>query len=93
MKQQVVDLHEDLKRKETKWSSTHGRLRSQIEMLVKENTDLREEIKVMERFRLDAWKKAEAIESSPKAYQCMTTTKKDESVVGLGSSWFCQVSG
>ncbi|XP_048657412.1 centromere protein J isoform X4 [Marmota marmota marmota] len=80
LKQQVADLQEDLKRKEAKWSSTHGRLRSQIEMLVKENTDLREEIKVMERFRIDAWKKAEAIESSPKAYQCMTATKNDESV-------------
>ncbi|XP_032115962.1 centromere protein J isoform X3 [Sapajus apella] len=64
LKQQISDLREDLKRKETKWSSTHGRLRSQIEMLVRENTDLREEIKVMERFRLDAWKRAEAIESS-----------------------------
>ncbi|XP_003919792.3 centrosomal P4.1-associated protein [Saimiri boliviensis] len=64
LKQQIADLREDLKRKETKWSSTHGRLRSQIEMLVRENTDLREEIKVMERFRLDAWKRAEAIESS-----------------------------
>ncbi|KAL0615345.1 Centromere protein J [Plecturocebus cupreus] len=66
LKQQIADLREDLKRKETKWSSTHGRLRSQIEMLVRENTDLREEIKVMERFRLDAWKRAEAIESSLK---------------------------
>uniref|UniRef100_H2NJF1 Centromere protein J n=1 Tax=Pongo abelii TaxID=9601 RepID=H2NJF1_PONAB len=64
LKQRIADLREDLKRKETKWSSTHGRLRSQIEMLVRENTDLREEIKVMERFRLDAWKRAEAIESS-----------------------------
>ncbi|XP_046303386.1 centromere protein J isoform X4 [Marmota monax] len=80
LKQQVADLQEDLKRKEAKWSSTHSRLRCQIEMLVKENTDLREEIKVMERFRIDAWKKAEAIESSPKAYQCMTATKNDESV-------------
>ncbi|XP_031218423.1 centromere protein J [Mastomys coucha] len=78
LKQQIADLQEDLKRKETKWSSTHGRLRSQIEMLVKENTDLREEIKVMERFRLDAWKRAEAIENSPKACQYMTATKKDE---------------
>ncbi|KAL4838373.1 hypothetical protein H8958_011471 [Nasalis larvatus] len=64
LKQQIADLREDLKRKETKWSSTHGRLRSQIEMLVRENTDLREEIKVMERFRLDAWKRAAAVESS-----------------------------
>lgn len=84
MKQQITDLQEDLKRKETKWSSTHGRLRSQIEMLIKENTDLREEIKVMERFRLDAWKRAEAIESSPKACQYTTATKKNDSMVGLG---------
>ncbi|XP_005406347.1 PREDICTED: centromere protein J isoform X2 [Chinchilla lanigera] len=79
LKQQIEDLQEDLKKKETKWSSTYGRLRSQIEMLVRENTDLREEIKVMERFRLDAWKKAEAIEGSPKAYQCAPAGKKDES--------------
>ncbi|XP_040596609.1 centromere protein J [Mesocricetus auratus] len=78
LKQQITDLQEDLKRKETKWSSAHGRLRSQIEMLIKENTDLREEIKVMERFRLDAWKRAEAIESGPKACQYMTATKKDD---------------
>ncbi|XP_006046150.2 centromere protein J isoform X1 [Bubalus bubalis] len=77
LKRQVSDLQEDLKRKEAKWSSTHGRLRSQIEMLVRENTDLREEIKVMERFRLDAWKKAEATESSAKMGQCVTASKKD----------------
>ncbi|EHB03068.1 Centromere protein J [Heterocephalus glaber] len=80
LKHQIEDLQEDLKRKEAKWTSSYGRLRSQIEMLVRENTDLREEIKVMERFRLDAWKKAEAIESSPKAYQCVTAGKKDESM-------------
>ncbi|XP_037383278.1 centromere protein J [Talpa occidentalis] len=80
LKQQITDLQEDLKRKEAKWSSTHGRLRSQIEMLVKENTDLREEIKMMERFRLDAWKKAEATESNTKLGQCVTTMKKDGSM-------------
>ncbi|XP_037655610.1 centromere protein J isoform X2 [Choloepus didactylus] len=80
LKEQIAELQEDLKRKEAKWLSTHGRLRSQIEMLVKENTDLREEIKVMERFRLDAWKKAEAIEGSIRADQCITIVKKDESM-------------
>nr|XP_033699751.1 centromere protein J-like [Tursiops truncatus] len=79
LKQQVADLQEDLKRKEGKWSSTHGRLRSQIEMLVKENTDLREEMKVMERFRLDAWKKAEATESSSRMGQCATASRRDGS--------------
>ena len=83
LKQQIADLQEDLKRKEAKWSSTHGRLRSQIEMLVKENTDLREEIKVMERFRLDAWKKAEATESSTRMGQCVTASRRDGSTVGF----------
>lgn len=83
MKQQIADLQEDLKRKEAKWSSTQGRLRSQIEMLVRENTDLREEIKVMERFRLDAWKKAEATENSIRMGPCVAATKRDASMVGL----------
>ncbi|XP_064442405.1 centromere protein J isoform X6 [Mirounga angustirostris] len=81
LKQQIADLQEDLKRKEAKWSSTHGRLRSQIEMLVRENTDLREEIKVMERFRLDAWKKAEATENSLRTGPCVPAAKKDGPVV------------
>lgn len=90
----MADLQEDLKRKEAKWSSTHGRLRSQIEMLVKENTDLREEIKVMERFRLDAWKRAEATESSTRPGQCGAAAKKEASMVGLGTAalspqWAC----
>ncbi|KAM6178968.1 centrosomal P4.1-associated protein [Rhynchocyon petersi] len=80
LKQQIADLQEDLKRKEAKWSSTHSRLRSQIEMLVKENTDLREEIKVMERFRLDAWKRAEAVESSIRVDPCLTAENKDASL-------------
>nr|XP_035953033.1 centromere protein J isoform X4 [Halichoerus grypus] len=83
LKQQIADLQEDLKRKEAKWSSTHGRLRSQIEMLVRENTDLREEIKVMERFRLDAWKKAEATGNSLRTGPCVPAAKKDGPVVGL----------
>lgn len=94
----MADLQEDLKRKEAKWSSTHGRLRSQIEMLVKENTDLREEIKVMERFRLDAWKRAEATESSTKAGQCGAAAKREGALVGLGTAalsprWACEICG
>ncbi|XP_045423670.1 centromere protein J isoform X3 [Lemur catta] len=67
LKQQIADLREDLKRKEAKWSSTHGRLRSQIEMLVRENADLREEMKVTQRVRLDAWRTAAAPERGPRA--------------------------
>ncbi|XP_074159835.1 centrosomal P4.1-associated protein [Sminthopsis crassicaudata] len=79
LKQQIADLQEELKRKETKWSNTHGRLKSQIETLAKENTDLREEIKIMERFRLEAWKKAEAIENNLKNEHSLFSMKKEES--------------
>uniref|UniRef100_A0A670Y5K1 Uncharacterized protein n=1 Tax=Pseudonaja textilis TaxID=8673 RepID=A0A670Y5K1_PSETE len=50
LKQQIATLQEDVKKRETKWSATHTRLRDQIEALTKENTQLREEIKIMERF-------------------------------------------
>ncbi|KAF3825965.1 hypothetical protein GH733_006792 [Mirounga leonina] len=85
LKQQIADLQEDLKRKEAKWSSTHGRLRSQIEMLVRENTDLREEIKVMERFRLDAWKKAEATENSLRTGPCNSSFRLPKSQISSGT--------
>uniref|UniRef100_A0A674J7G7 Centromere protein J n=1 Tax=Terrapene triunguis TaxID=2587831 RepID=A0A674J7G7_9SAUR len=81
LKQQLADLQEDLKRREAKWSTTHGRLRNQIETLTKENTELREEIKIMERFRLEVWKKAEAAESNRKAESSGMNLKRAESVV------------
>nr|XP_014426049.1 centromere protein J isoform X2 [Pelodiscus sinensis] len=80
LKQKLADLQEDLKRKEAKWSTTHGRLRNQIETLTKENTELREEIKIMERFRLEVWKKAEASESSRKAESSGINLKRAESI-------------
>ncbi|KFP07429.1 Centromere protein J, partial [Calypte anna] len=66
LKQQISELQEDLKRKEAKWSTTHRRLKDQIEALVNENMELKEEIRIMERFRLEAWKKAEAAGSKRK---------------------------
>ncbi|XP_059820226.1 centromere protein J-like [Hypanus sabinus] len=67
LKQQIIDLQEELKRKELRWSSTYTRLRNQIDALTKENQELRDEVKVMERLRLETWKKAE-----------MATEKKTE---------------
>ncbi|KAM4702087.1 centrosomal P4.1-associated protein [Discoglossus pictus] len=66
LKQQVTDLQEEMKRKEAKWSNNHCRLKNQIETLAKENAELREEIKFMEKVRLESWKKAEAAESNMK---------------------------
>ncbi|XP_069825890.1 centromere protein J [Dendropsophus ebraccatus] len=81
LKQQVKDLQEELKKKETKWSTTHVRLRNQIETLLKENGELREEIKFMEKVRVETWKKAEAVESRKKTSEPPTIPlKRSESV-------------
>ncbi|XP_053312423.1 centromere protein J [Spea bombifrons] len=76
LKQQVKDLQEELKRKEAKWSTTHGRLRNQIETLSKENGELREEIKFMEKVRVDAWKKAEVAESKKKTVENQASVQR-----------------
>ncbi|XP_072261364.1 centrosomal P4.1-associated protein [Pyxicephalus adspersus] len=83
LKQQIKDLQEELKKKETKWSTTHVRLRNQIETLTKENGELREEIKFMEKVRLESWKKAEAGESKKKSDGPATLLKRSESVSPL----------
>lgn len=83
LKQQIAELQEDLKRKEAKWSTTQRRLKDQIEALVNENTELKEEVKIMERFRLEAWKKVEAAGSKKKIENSGVTLKRAESVVSF----------
>ncbi|XP_069739536.1 centromere protein J [Phaenicophaeus curvirostris] len=78
LKQQIVELQEDLKRKEAKWSTTHRRLKDQIEVLVNENMELKEEVKIMEKFRLEAWKKAEAAGSKRKIENSGMTLRRAE---------------
>ncbi|XP_052668858.1 centromere protein J isoform X1 [Harpia harpyja] len=79
LKQQIAELQEDLKRKEAKWSTTHRRLKDQIEALVNENMELKEEVRIMERFRLEAWKKVEAAGSKRKIENSGMTQKRAES--------------
>lgn len=69
-----------MKRKEAKWSTTHRRLKDHIEALVEENMELKEEVKIMERFRLESWKKAEAAGSKRKTENSGMTLKRAESV-------------
>ncbi|XP_063807689.1 centromere protein J [Pseudophryne corroboree] len=84
LKQQVHNLQEELKKKETKWSTTHVRLRNQIETLIKENGELRDEIKFMEKVRLETWKKAETAEMKKKTGDGPTThLRRAESVSPL----------
>lgn len=80
LKQQIATLQEEVKKRETKWSATHTRLRDQIEALTKENTQLREEIKIMERFRLEAWKRKEAPTKKKKNSNSGYSDKHDSTV-------------
>ncbi|XP_009701196.1 PREDICTED: centromere protein J [Cariama cristata] len=79
LKQQIAQLQDNLKRKEAKWSTTHRRLKDQIEALENENMELKEEVKIMERFRLEAWKKAEAAGSKRKIENSGMTLRRAES--------------
>ncbi|OXB69683.1 UNVERIFIED_CONTAM: hypothetical protein H355_005714, partial [Colinus virginianus] len=81
LKQQIAELQEDLKRKEAKWSTSQRRLKDQIDKLVNENMELKEEVRIMERFRLDAWKKVEAVGSKKKAENPGVALQRTESVV------------
>lgn len=85
LKQQIAELQEDLKRKEAKWSTTHRRLKDQIDALVNENMELKEEVKIMERFRLEAWKKVEAVGSKKKVENSGMALKRTESAVSYSS--------
>uniref|UniRef100_UPI003AAC4B3A centrosomal P4.1-associated protein n=1 Tax=Centroberyx gerrardi TaxID=166262 RepID=UPI003AAC4B3A len=60
LKQQLGSLQEELRRRETRWSSTHSRLRQQIDSLSQENTSLRDEVRTLETLRLSSWKKNHA---------------------------------
>uniref|UniRef100_A0A7N6AM66 Centromere protein J n=1 Tax=Anabas testudineus TaxID=64144 RepID=A0A7N6AM66_ANATE len=57
LKQQVSSLEEELRRKESRWASTHSRQRQQIDSLNQENSSLRDEVRTLEKLRLSAWKK------------------------------------
>ena len=50
---QLSELQEEMKRKESRWSSNNSRLRSKIEQLEQENEELKDEIKMLEKKRLD----------------------------------------
>lgn len=54
--------------------------KDQIEALVNENMELKEEVRIMERFRLEAWKKVEAAGSKRKIENSGMTQKRAESV-------------
>ncbi|CAF1390477.1 unnamed protein product [Rotaria sordida] len=52
-KKQILTLQEDLKQRETRWSTTVNRLKERIETLEYENAELKQEKDIIERKRLD----------------------------------------
>ncbi|XP_042349949.1 centromere protein J isoform X2 [Plectropomus leopardus] len=82
LKQQLSSLQEELRGRESRWASTHSRLRQQIDSLSQENGSLRDEIRTLEKLRLSAWgknavnaaKDKETTESAPKISENNTTS-------------------
>ncbi|KAF5892749.1 centromere protein J isoform X1, partial [Clarias magur] len=60
LKQQLKTLQEDLRKRETRWTNTHSRLRQQIDTLSAENGTLRDQVRTLEKLRLSTWKNAES---------------------------------
>ena len=53
-----------MKRKEQRWTSSTTRLRDRIETLENENRELKEEIRILEKKRLEAWQQRDAEKKS-----------------------------
>nr|XP_008173802.1 centromere protein J-like isoform X5 [Chrysemys picta bellii] len=62
LKQQIAGLQEEFRRNESHWHAAHGKLKHQIEMLTKQNLELRDELRVSEHQRLEAEKKSRAVD-------------------------------
>ena len=53
LKRQILALQDDVKQRETRWSTTINRLKERIETLEYENAELKQEKEIIERKRLD----------------------------------------
>ncbi|CAF3945053.1 unnamed protein product [Rotaria sp. Silwood1] len=61
LKNQVLTLQEDLKQRETLWSTTINRLKERIEPLAYENAEVKQEKDIIERKRLDLMEQLQTI--------------------------------
>ncbi|XP_061774231.1 centromere protein J isoform X2 [Nerophis ophidion] len=57
LKEQLSGLQEEQRKKESRWSSAHARLRQQIDLLTQENLALKNQVCVLEKLRVSALKK------------------------------------
>ncbi|NXA58436.1 CENPJ protein, partial [Mohoua ochrocephala] len=72
LKQQVAGLQEEFKRTESYWRAAYSKLRDQVELLTRQNVELRDELRVSEHQRRKA-------EQNPKAVNFMD--RKSETLV------------
>ncbi|XP_064913697.1 centromere protein J isoform X4 [Columba livia] len=61
LKQQIAGLQEEFKRNKSCWHAAYGKLRDQVEMLTRQNIELRDELRVSEHQRWKAEKNTEAV--------------------------------
>ncbi|XP_078599317.1 uncharacterized protein LOC144874716 isoform X1 [Branchiostoma floridae x Branchiostoma japonicum] len=59
LREQVQELQDELQRREQRWQSSLNRLKNQLQAAQNESQELREELRMMEKQRLDAWSKAD----------------------------------
>ncbi|XP_022789754.1 centromere protein J-like [Stylophora pistillata] len=59
LREQVTELQEELKRRESRWSAASTRSRQKIEALEEQNKELEEEVKLLEHYRLQQWREDE----------------------------------
>lgn len=57
LRAEIASLHEELRQREVRWSSTLARYRRKIELLESQNKELQSDLKVMEQERLKWWQK------------------------------------
>ncbi|XP_053918306.1 centromere protein J-like [Cuculus canorus] len=62
LKEQIAGLQEELKRNESCWHAAYGKLRNQVEMLTRQNMELRDELRVSEHHRREMEKNPEAVD-------------------------------
>ncbi|NWW90958.1 CENPJ protein, partial [Rhynochetos jubatus] len=61
LKEQIAGLQEEFKRNESCWHAAYSKLRDQVEMLTRQNMELRDELRVSEHQRRKAEKNPEAV--------------------------------
>ncbi|CAL8267298.1 unnamed protein product [Lota lota] len=74
LRQQLMSLQEEVRRKESRWGTTHGRLRQQIDALNAENSALKEEVNTLERLRLGAWRRSSSPGERRDPIPCSTSS-------------------